>query len=906
MPDVLVRRTLPALGLALMAALAVAAPASAATVVNGDFETGDLSGWEQASTAGSWANYIGVTNPANGRLIAAPPEGLRAAVSGQNGPGRTFMYQDIELEEGQRHTLNLQVYYESAAALVSPDTLATNLSNQQYRIDVLRAGAPIDSVDAADILTTVFRTQPGDANPRAPFPISTDLTAFAGQTVRLRFAEVATDFFFSASTDDVRIVSVPDLNASPRTLSFGSRDVDDGAAVDQTSTLTNSSLEAVTLTGLTVSGDTTQFARLSGEPGDCTETTDLAVGAACDLRVRFDPTATGATAATLTIGSSAGDRHVALTGTGTQTELALSPDVLSFGSLDVDDGPTVSQTATVTNSGTEPIALSGLTVSGDDGHFERLTGDAGDCTTTTTLTAGLTCEVRVRFDPTATGAQAATLTIASDAADRTIALNGTGTQTDLTAAPDTLAFGTLDIDDAPTAGQTSTVTNTGTEPVDLSGLSLSGDGGEFERLAGDANDCTITTSLAAAESCDVRVRFDPASTGAKAATLTIASSSADRTVALTGTGTQSDLTPSPPTLDFGSLDIDDGPSVSQSSTLTNSGTEPVVLSGLTLSGDSAQFERMTGATGDCSGTTALAAGESCAVRVRFDPTGTGAKAATLTIASDTADRTIALTGAGIQTELSLSPAALAFGSMDIDDGPTGSRTSALTNSGTEPVVLSGLTLSGDSAQFERMTGATGDCSGTTTLAAGESCALRVRFDPTSTGAKAATLTIASDAADRTIAFGGTGSQVTEAVPLDPGTQQAPTLPLPGVVKPWTLTRLGAARVTRTTAGLRVRTGYVAACPAGGPACTGRLTLKMLRRSPTTGKLVPVFLTNRVALMTLSPGAQRRVSFTLNRRGAGLLRRLGSLTARLRGSVRAGASEPVVRSATMRISAPRPR
>lgn len=795
MPDVLVRRTLPALGLALMAALAVAAPASAATVVNGDFETGDLSGWEQASTAGSWANYIGVTNPANGRLIAAPPEGLRAAVSGQNGPGRTFMYQDIALEEGQRHTLNLQVYYESAAALVSPDTLATNLSNQQYRIDVLRAGAPIDSVDAADILTTVFRTQPGDANPRAPFPISTDLTAFAGQTVRLRFAEVATNLFFSASTDDVRIVSVPDVAVSPRTLSFGSRDVDDGA-IDRTSTLTNSSLEAVTLTGLTVSGDTTQFARLSGEPGDCTETTDLAVGAACDLRVRFDPTATGATAATLTIGSSAGDRHVALTGTGTQTELALSPDVLSFGSLDVDDGPTVSQTATVTNSGSEPVTLSGLTVSGDDGQFERLTGDAGDCTTTTTLTAGLTCEVRVRFDPTATGAQAATLTIASGAADRAIALTGTGTQTGLTAAPDTLAFGSLDIDDAPTAGQTSTVTNTGTEPVDLSGLSLSGDGGEFERLTGDANDCTITTSLAAAESCDVRVRFDPASTGANAATLTIASSSADRTVALTGTGTQSDLTPSPTTLDFGSLDIDDGPTVSQSSTVTNSGTEPVVLSGLTLSGDSAQFERMTGAAGDCTATT--------------------------------------------------------------------------------------------------------------TLAAGEACAVRVRFDPTSTGAKAATLTIASDAADRTIAFGGTGSQVTEAVALDPGTQQAPTLPLPGVVKPWTLTRLAAARVTRSTAGLRVRTGYVAACPAGGPACTGRLTLKMLRRSPTTGTLVPVFLTNRVALMTLSPGAQRRVSFTLNRRGAGLLRRLGSLTARLRGSVRAGASEPVVRSATMRISAPRRR
>lgn len=795
MPAALVRRTL---GLALMAAVAVAGPASAATVVNGDFETGDLAGWTQASTAGSWANYTGTTNPANGRTIAAPPQGTRAAVSGQSGPGRTFMYQDIALEEGERHTLDLQVYYESAAALVSPDTLATDQSNQQYRIDVLRATAPIDSVDAADILTTVFRTRPGDANPRAPFAISTDLTSFAGQTVRLRFAEVATDFFFSASTDDVRIASVPDVGPSPRTLSFGSRDVDEGPAVDQTSTLTNASLAAVTLTDLTLSGDTTQFSRLTGEPGDCTTTTELAVGAACDLRVRFDPTATGATTAKLTIGSSAGDRHVALAGTGTQTELTPSPDTLAFGSLDIDDGPTASQASAVTNSGTEPITLSGLTTSGDDGEFERLTGNAGDCTTTTTLAAGLTCELRVRFDPTATGAKSATLTIASGAADRTIALTGTGTQTELTPAPEMLAFGALDIDDAPTAGQTSTVTNTGTEPVDLSGLSLSGDAGEFERLAGDANDCTTTTSLAAAATCDVRVRFDPTSTGAKAATLTIAwSGSADRTIALTGTGTQSDLTPSPATLDFDALDVDDGPTVSQSSTVTNSGTEPVALSGLTLSGDGDQFERMTDATGDCTGTTALAAGEACDVRVRFDPT--------------------------------------------------------------------------------------------------------------SMGAKAATLTIASDAADRTIALGGTGSQVTAAAPLDPGPQQAPTPPpLPGVVKPWTLTRLSAPRVTRITAGLRVRTGYVAACPAGGPACAGRLTLKTLRRSPTTGKLRPVFLTNRVALTTLAPGAQRRVTFTLNTRGARLLRRLGSFTARLRGSVRAGGGAPVVRSATIRISAPRPR
>ncbi len=132
----------------------------------------------------------------------------------------------------------------------------------------------------------------------------------------------------------------------------------------------------------------------------------------------------------------------------------------------------------------------------------------------------------------------------------------------------------------------------------------------------------------------------------------------------------------------------------------------------------------------------------------------------------------------------------------------------------------------------------------------------------------------------------------------------PPLPLPAVVKPWTLERHAKVHVTRTSAGLRVRTGYVAVCPAGGPTCTGRVTLKVLRRSSTTNELLRVFLTNRVALKTLPAGTQRRLSFSLNARGARLLRQLGSFTGRLRGSVRAGGGEAIVRTATLRIAAPR--
>ena len=964
----LVRRTLAVLALATIAAVAVAASATAATVVNGDFEAGDLSGWTQSSSAvyADWSAYTGTTNPHNSHTVGAPPEGSWAAVSGQTGTSRTILYQDIELEPGYTHALSLQAYYTNEnAVLISPDTLDVEAgSNQQYRIDVLRATAPVDSVDPADVLATIFRTQPGDANIREPFPLSSDLSAFAGQTVRLRFALVSTDFFFSASADDVRIASVPDLRTSPATLSFGRQDIDDGPAADQTSRLINDSPDPVTLSALSLSGDTTQFEHLTGDTGDCTATTALAVGEGCDLRVRFDPTATGAKTATLTIATSAGDRTVALTGTGTQPESTLSPGTLAFGSQEIDDGPTVSQTSTVTNSGVEPVVLSGLTLSEDDTQFERLTGQTGDCTADTTLGAGQTCDVRVRFDPSSVGAKAATLTVTSNTPDHAVALAGTGIHTELTSDPEALPFGSIDIDDGPTTSQTSTLANSGTEPVTLSGLTLSGDTTQFERLTGDAGDCTATTTLAAAETCDLRTRFDPTSTGAKAATLTIASNSADRTIGLTGTGIQTDLSLSAAALPFGSIDIDDGATTSQTSTLTNSGTEPITLSGLTVSADAAQFERLTGNEADCTAPSTLASGDACDVRVRFDPTATGAMAATLTIASSTPDRTIALTGSGIQTALSAGPTALAFGMRDIDDGPTVSQSSTVTNSGTEPITLSGLTVSADAAQFERLTGNDADCTATTTLAAGDACDVRLRFDPGSTGAKAATLTIASGAADRHVALTGTGVQAdadgdgisdrfdtdddgdgtpdsadafpldaaesidtdrdgignnadadddgdgtpdsADAFPLDFARQQAVAPSLPGAVKPWMLTRIARVKVVQRRTAMRVSTGYIAVCPAGGPACSGRLTLKVLRRSPATGKLLSVFLTNRVALTTLPAGSQRRVSFTLNTRGARLVRRVGSLKATLRGSMRTGASRAVVRTATLRISAPRRR
>lgn len=208
--------------------------ASAATVVNGDFETGTLGGWTNVSSFESgWFAYSGTTAPISTmevgpegeeeiipRQVIAPPQGTFAATSDENGPSSHILYQDIALEPGQTHSLSMTVYYNSEApiAVPSPDTLTVSETmgpeleeppNQQYRVDVMSPSAPIASVNPSDILTTVFRTNTGDPETLLPKTVTADLTPFAGQTVRLRLADVDNEYYMNSGADAISITSVP-------------------------------------------------------------------------------------------------------------------------------------------------------------------------------------------------------------------------------------------------------------------------------------------------------------------------------------------------------------------------------------------------------------------------------------------------------------------------------------------------------------------------------------------------------------------------------------------------------------------------------------------------------------------------------------------------------------------------
>lgn len=197
-------------------ALLAPAHASAATVVNGDFETGDLSGWQQYSQneAGVW--LVESRAEAEAEEFFLPPSGNFAAVDLQIDPDLNVLYQDVPLEPGFTHRLAMTLYYESTREITVPvpNTLSLAVDNQQLRVDVMKPSAPINSIDPAHVLTTVFANKNGDPEVMPPTPLTADLSRFAGQTVRLRIANAVTLEPFFSGVDAVSIASAP-LPPSP-------------------------------------------------------------------------------------------------------------------------------------------------------------------------------------------------------------------------------------------------------------------------------------------------------------------------------------------------------------------------------------------------------------------------------------------------------------------------------------------------------------------------------------------------------------------------------------------------------------------------------------------------------------------------------------------------------------------
>jgi DNA-binding beta-propeller fold protein YncE len=321
----------------------------------------------------------------------------------------------------------------------------------------------------------------------------------------------------------------------PPSLSFASTPVGSTSSDSPQSVLFqnigNQTLTAVS-PGLALGANFVQVAG-SGTPADCTAAFSLAPGQECNLSISFTPATATPSQATATFTDNYGTQAITLSGAVTPV---ISPTTLQFGSLNT-GVVSAAQTVTVSNTGSQALSITGIALGGvNPADFAETT------TCGTTLAGNANCTVSVTFAPVAPGSLSATLSVTtkagSSSATQTVALSGTGVATGPVAGltPTSLTFSSEPVGTA-SAVQTFTLSNTGTAALTIAGIAIGGaNPGDFPQTN------TCGSSLAAAGSCTISVKFDPAATGTRTASVIVTDSSFDvtgstQTSTLSGTGT---------------------------------------------------------------------------------------------------------------------------------------------------------------------------------------------------------------------------------------------------------------------------------------------------------------------------------------------------------------------------------
>jgi Ca2+-binding RTX toxin-like protein len=371
--------------------------------------------------------------------------------------------------------------------------------------------------------------------------------------------------------------------------------------------------------------------------------------------------------------------------------------------------------------------------------------------------------------------------------------------------PTSVAFGNQRV--GTTGLQTVTLTNTGNANLVVSGVAVAGD-----PSFGTTSTCSV---VPAGGTCVINLSFTPATTGAKAGTLTITHNAAGSptVVNLTGTGTAPVASLSVTALAFGNQ-VTNTTSAARAITVTNTGTAPLTVGAVTLTGTDAALFSI--ATNTC--TVPVAPAGACTIGVTFRPTTTGAKTASVSITHDAAGSpsTVSLTGTGTAL-IVLTPSSLTFGAQNVGT-VSAIQTTVLSNGGTVPVTTSAVTLGGtDASQFQ----VTVPAGCVRTRAAGLAfCTISVRFRPTTPGTKTATITVTS-VNGGTVVANLTGSGTPVATIATPANLAFGRRPLnSSTTTTLTVTNTGTANLTLNTVNPLVVSGAAYSATVG--TCTGPL------------------------------------------------------------------------------------
>ncbi len=568
------------------------------------------------------------------------------------------------------------------------------------------------------------------------------------------------------------------MTLAPTSLTYSSQPVNTASA-QETVTVANTGTTTLTVNNIAISGD---FA----ETDTCTNVS-VVPNSTCEIQVTFTPSATGTRTGTLAVLANipGGQQTIPLSGTGTaQPAIIVTPTSVSFAAQQVNT-ISASQQVTVSNTGSNSIALTSESVSGP---FAIQTN-----TCSTSLPSNTGCTLAIVFQPTQSGAASGVLTVVTAQGTETISLSGTGES----AATDTLAPASLifssTLENTASAPQTVTLTNTG--GTALTGIQIQTTG-DFAVLS------NCGSSLGAQSACSLTVRYTPHTAGAETGSITVTDSLRIQTVSLAGTGIGAPTdTLSAMSLIFPATAVSQN-ATPQTVTLTNSGES--ALNQVSIQATGAGF----GETNTCGST--LAAHATCVITGTFQALSQGTVTGQIDVADATRTQIISLSGSGEAPAAdNLSTLSLNFSGQRVG---TISASQAVTLSNNGNTSLTGIRFQSSNPDFMFTT----TCSAT--LAAGASCAIQVAFAPHAIGPDSGTIAVLD--AQRTQQIQLSGSGTLPSLTLTPGSLDFGTTGIQTSSPPETLLLSNESAGTITGISLVVVGPFVATGNCGSSLAPG--------------------------------------------------------------------------------------
>jgi photosystem II stability/assembly factor-like uncharacterized protein len=468
-------------------------------------------------------------------------------------------------------------------------------------------------------------SQYADVNPHSELLLTVKFTPTSegAKTATLRISSNDPDtpvILFNLQGNGVKVPG-PDIDVSTTSIDFG--EVELGKSLVKNFLLKNLGDVALQISDMASSNSQFTVTKVTNVPPETT----------MSIQARFLPTSEGPKAGLITITSNDPDEStviISVQGKGIifpSPNIRISPTTIDFGDLEI--GKSLTKNFNIYNDGSAIL------------HIQSITSNTNQfvAQNTSDIPPNGSIVVPVQFTPSSLGLKEGTITVKSDDSDepsKTVAVKGNGISPpapDINITPTSIDFG--DVQVGKSLVTSFQIQNLGSRQLIIYGITSNSD--QFVVI----DNINVLNS---GESVNVSVRFSPASSGLKTATVTVTSNDPDeslKTIILQGRGFEvpiPDIDIYPASIDFGAVEV--GNSYSRDFNIYNRGNTSLQISSMTS--NNSQFSVIN--------TTSVPSGSSMTATVRFTPTSVGSKTAKITIVSNDPDEpsvTVSLYGDGI-------------------------------------------------------------------------------------------------------------------------------------------------------------------------------------------------------------------------------------------------------------------